>query len=145
MTKRDDQEPLEAFRSELAKQRAISKDRLALWGTNPGTEAMSKLCNLFPTLEGAPGTLPWDSMTLLRWLLTDGAVTAGSYHAGKFVLQVWNSRADYQQGARDSIDKGGLSMEEAVFTPFNIVDALATWDDAHTRAFLTWANTPFWP
>jgi hypothetical protein len=145
MTKDDDLEPLNAFRSEMAKQRSISADRLALWGSNPGQQAMSKLCSLFPTLQGSPGTEPWDSLRLLRWLLTDGAVTTGSYHAGKFVLQVWNSRADYQQGARDPIDKGGLGIEDAVFTPFNVVDALAAWDDAHTKAFLTWVHTPFWP
>lgn len=143
----DDEERMihQAVREELAKQRVISERRKTLWGDAPGQNAMANLCTLFPSLRGVPGTDPWDSMLLLRWLLTSEAVTTGSIHAAKFVLQVWNSRADYQQGARDDVQDGGLGLHDAVFTPFNVVEALAAWDGLHTKAFLTWAETPFWP
>lgn len=141
---RDDEEAKRRFFDDLDKQRAIAADRSALWGADRNV-SMVRLCQSFPTLRGAPGTDPWDPMALLRWIL-GGAATSGNTHAVKFVLQVWNSRVDWQQIARAPADSEheGLGIKDAVLSPFNVVDALAVWDDEHTQAFLKWAHTPFW-
>lgn len=128
----------------IERARALEADRKTTWGDD-NRVAMTRLCNLFPTLVGVPGTDPWTPHELLRWLLTSGGPTSGSVHAAKFVLQVWNSAADWQALARAPVEDDGLGIDDARLTPFNVVAALGTWDHEHTSAFLRWAYTPFWP
>lgn len=121
-----------------------TQQRDALWGKDYRTR-MTRLCWSFPTLVHADGVNPWDPERFLRWLLTSGAPGSGARHAAKFVLQVWNSSTDWGLWARTSPEKDGLGIEGAELAPFNVVDALAVWDQDHADAFRTWVHLPFWP
>lgn len=140
----EDAEALEQAAAEIEKQAAIQADREQIWGKDMKI-AMSRLCAKFSTLAGAPGTDPWDPVRLLQWILTNGAATSGNTHAVKFVLQVWNPSIDWAALARAPKAEEGLGLERAEFAPFNVVNALGTWDDAHTRAFLAWRTRRFGP
>jgi hypothetical protein len=140
-----EREALQQLEHEYKLEAARRADRTQLWGDQGNRVAMERLCALFPTLRGVPGTSPWDAMHLLTWLVTSEAPTSGSRHAAKFVLQVWNSGDDWQEWARLPKDQDGLGIEDAVLQPFNAVAALAVWDEAHAKAFRTWVHTPFFP
>jgi len=114
------------------------------WGEDTA-QAMTRLCRAFPTLRGAPGSEPWDALPFLHWLCTSAAVTPACYHAGKFVLQIWDAVEDWQAVARATIEEGGLGLSEVDLEPFNIVAARARWDEDHTAAFASWIALPFWP
>lgn len=139
-----EREASEQIRAEIELAHARAADKQALWGSDMHV-AMSKLCKMFPTLVGAPGTEPWDAMRLLNWLLTSGARTSGNTHAVKFALQVWNSTTDWQEWARKPVEEEGLGLDEVDVSPFNVANALSVWDEAHAKAFRTWVHTPFWP
>jgi hypothetical protein len=111
----------------------------ALWGSDM-EQAMTRLCQSFPSLARIDCIDPWDATALLRWLCTSGAVTGGSRHAAKFVLQVWNSGADWQAIARKQLNDEELTLE-----PFNVVHAFGVWDEAHAAAFRVWVELPFFP
>ena len=130
---------LNGVAGELELARARSAATAERWGTEP-EERMRRLCASFPTLRGAPGTDPWDALRLVEWLCTSGAVTTGSRFAGQFVLQVWNPTTDWGAQAKVS-----LGLTEVALPPFNVVLALAHWDDDHEGAFRAWAELPFWP
>jgi hypothetical protein len=89
-------------------------------------QRMSGLALSFPGLVGAPGTLPFDAEALDAWAAA-GGIGNGSQHAARFVLSVWNYRAERAAG------------------PFNAVHALGVWDADHRAAFLAWAQDPWWP
>jgi hypothetical protein len=126
-----------------AQQRAVV-ERWGAGGVAAGGR-MTRLCNAFPTLRGVPGTDPWNAMRFLEWLCASGAVTGGSRHAGRFVLQVWNASDDWGALAGAPVAEGGLGLKGVELLPFNVVDALASWDSDHTRAFRDWVELPFWP
>lgn len=87
---------------------------------------MSDLAAGFPTLERAPGVRPFDPEALDAWAA--GPVPgAGALHAARFMLTLWNNRVAWSAG------------------PFDAVEALAAWDQAHRAAFLRWARSPWWP
>ena len=109
-----------------------------VWGTGPA--AMEKLCAMFPTLRDAEGTSPWDADKLLRWLCTSSAVTAGGDCAARFVLQVWNSTAEWKYVAAEHDIDGAEAAR-----PFNVVEAMGRWDDEHQAAFRAWVEMPFFP
>lgn len=84
----------------------------------------------FPTLLDAPGfdTDDFDAWAFAEWA-TGPAPSHGARCAAQFVLGVWNpgSYPDY-----------GLP-------PFDIHEALGTWDDQHRQPFAGWCAAPFWP
>lgn len=95
---------------------------------------MEQLMRLFPSLDSvADQLLPhgWesnDSAGNLEWWSTScPGRTTGSLHAARFILSVWNPGVDWKCGR------------------FYVTEALGCWDDAHRRAFLTWASNPWWP
>lgn len=87
----------------------------------------------FPSLERATfykkagDTFNFDAVRLNRWVRTFPGVTAGSLMAGRFILQVWNPHTKWTAGR------------------FNVVEAFQRWDEAHRRAFMAWAQEPWWP
>ena len=129
---------------ELELQRAKVAATKEKWGAD-GNERMARLCRTFPTLRGVPGTEPWNAMHFLDWLCTSPAVTTGSDHAGRFVLQVWNPGTNWAELAMKSPADEGLGLKGIELEPFNVVQALAVWDSDHERAFLEWCALPFWP
>jgi hypothetical protein len=90
---------------------------------------MSALALSFPELarhgSPAPGVDPWDPAALEEWSCgpTPGS---GALAAARFVLGVWNVRAEWRCG------------------PFTLAD-FGAWDLAHREAFLAWARAPWWP
>lgn len=131
---------------EQARTKRAAVDKL--WGNGGSAERMSRLCETLPTLRGVPGTRPWDAMALLRWLCTSGAVTSGSGHAARFVLQVWCADQDWAALATAPESEQGLGLradEMRAIEPFNPVAALAVWDWSHSAAFVMWCQLPFWP
>ena len=89
-------------------------------------EHITLLARSFPTLaRQADGLAPWDADELDRW--TCGPVPgSGALHAARFVLAVWRD-APWECG------------------PFDVVSAMAAWDEHHRAAFLAWAAEPWWP
>ena len=81
---------------------------------------ISALAESFPSLRGRPGVSPFN-FDLLHDQLSQGWITGGSRFAIQFILSVWNSDEN----------------------PFNVVQALNVWDEAHTHAFLAWAMEPW--
>lgn len=132
------------FIDDLEEQRRKQAATRERWG-NDAAERMRRLCRAFPSLRGVPGADPWDAMHLLAWLCTSGAVTTGSRHAAKFVLQVWNNSTDWAELARKPTAEEGLGLADVEFEPFNAVQALAVWDTEHDNAFRAWCELPFWP
>jgi hypothetical protein len=106
-----------------------------------GREAMVVLCWLFPSLQGVPGANPWEPAELLNWLANSGAPTAAGRHAARFVLQVWNSSANWVQVARAEGVKNATRLRH----PFNLAEAWASWDEPHRAALLAWLDNPFHP
>lgn len=88
---------------------------------------LTALALTFPTLKnpGLRGIEPFDADLLIRDL-RNPAHTNASRHAVRFVLDVFNDR----------IASGGKHFEA--------VSALASWDATHHRAFLAWAEAPWW-
>ena len=104
-------------------------------------EAMTALCQRFPTLRDADGVDPWDPLTLLRWLCTSPAVTGGGEVAARFVLSIW-SEDDWHAVA---LEHGFVKPDSTYPRPFNVREAFGRWDNAHVQAFLSWINDPFFP
>jgi hypothetical protein len=84
------------------------------------------LATSFHGLRTAPGTWPWDALRLDSWA-AGPAPGRGAFCAAKFVLAVWNPRAQWECGR------------------FDLMEALACWDAEHHAAFLEWAREPWWP
>ena len=51
---------------------------------------------------------------------------SGAHHAARFILAVWNNDA------------------EGTCDRFDVIEALAIWDEEHRAAFLAWAKNPWW-
>jgi len=88
---------LATIAAERDAQMTYEARRRALWG-KPGPEAMTRLANLFPTLQTADGVAPWNAMAFLEWLCGP-APSSGARWAGLFVLGVWNN-TDWSAAAR---------------------------------------------
>lgn len=129
-TLRGDEEHLRRIVAEMEAER----ERRARWPEN-GSEAMTVLGEMFPSMRGVPGVKPWNAMALVDWL-NSGAPTSGSWHAAMFLLHVWNIDTDWR--------KEGLKAR-AGYGRFNLGRAMASWDDAHRRACLAWVEAPFFP
>lgn len=58
------------------------------------------------------------------------------------------SAKEYERKPRSVSDSEVEKVLEewlARFHPFNVTDAISSWDQAHRQAFLTWCEFPFWP
>jgi hypothetical protein len=71
----------------------------------------------FPSLEKAPGIMPWNPNQLDIWACELGR-DRQSLFAAQFILDRWNPRFDWECGK------------------FDPKMALAFWDKVHRRAFL---------
>lgn len=70
------------------------------------------------------GLKPWDA------LLADRGVAGrsdGEKEVLRFLLGVWDPGTEWQAG------------------PFNLFDALRTWDPPRVAAFQAWVREPWWP
>ncbi len=85
------------------------------------------LVESFPSLVGRPGVDPWNALELDRSVTHDGWRSGGNIHAVQFVLSVWDPHYTWEAG------------------PFNVVKAFQIWDMPHQRAFVAWAQKPWWP
>lgn len=111
------------------------------WGDG-GRDGMARLAQMFPTLRQAAGVAPWDPDALMRWASSSGAITSGSAHAVAFLLNVWNTRADWPAVASSEL---GIDPQAAEWFRFNCGEAIACWDSTHRAAFLAWCREPFFP
>lgn len=98
--------------------------------------AMSELARLFPTMQGVPGTDPWDVHKLMAWMNT-GAPTTGSWCAAMFLLGVWNPYTKWNQE--------GVKMRKGASGKFDLFVAVQGWDQQHMDAALEWVRNPFFP
>jgi len=98
--------------------------------------AMSELARLFPTMQGVPGTDPWDVHKLMGWMNT-GAPTTGSWHAAMFLLGVWNPHTKWNQE--------GVKMRKGANGKFDLFVAMQGWDQQHIDAAMEWIRNPFFP
>jgi hypothetical protein len=89
-------------------------------------DRMEILAQSFPTLRGVPGTQPWDPERFETWA-AGPAPSHGAFCAARFILAVYNSTDEWQCGT------------------FDLMEALACWDDQHRAAFLEWVREPWWP
>ncbi len=100
---------------------------------------MTRLAHLFPSMKDAPGVEPWDVDRFLGWACDARSdVTGVGFHVVRFLLQVWGCRTSW----RDVATSQGLDGSH--LEPFNVVQACATWDEAHRLAFLSWVEVPFY-
>lgn len=93
--------------------------------------AMSELCFSFHALRhlNPPGAHPWKPLALRAWLQGKGRVCSPSERrCAHFVLSVWNP-----------------SEATNILGPFDMFEALASWDDSHRAVLVEWARNPWWP
>ena len=113
-------------------------------------DPFTQLCRSFPTLLRAPGIYPWDPHELDAW--ASGPASHGGVYAARFVLAVWTGRMGKWSKSRKTPEKDSFHgcWRFNLDTnwrcgPFDVVDAMGTWDEVHRGAFLTWAQKPWWP
>lgn len=85
---------------------------------------MTELARSFHVLEDAPGLDPWEPCTLDVWA-SHPLRGESTRYAAQFVLHVWNAHHPWQCGQ------------------FNMMDALAKWDDRNRHAWQCWARAPW--
>jgi hypothetical protein len=107
--------------------------------------AMTTLARSFPTLRAARGIDPFDVETFVRWMATSGEPGSGAVYAGRFVLSVWNSSADWREVARDLLPKEDPGFLAERFGRFDLFEAAAVWDHDHRLACMIWLEAPFYP
>lgn len=71
-----------------------------------------------------PGTSSWDATRLER---NFPIASHGEQCVIQFLLNLWDPREKWACG------------------PFDVFDALATWEERPRQAFLAWASHPWWP
>jgi hypothetical protein len=135
----ENEEARAAYLAARALGEESAQRRRALWGDG-GAAAMTRLCNLFPSLRNAYGVDPWDSMKMLSFACS--GASHGALCAARFVLSVWNTVTDWNEEAHTA---GILTDEEDRLRRFDVFEALGVWDFEHHKAFLTWVRDPFWP
>jgi hypothetical protein len=106
----------------------------ARWPAN-GSEAMTALARLFPSMRDVEACDPFSPMALVAWL-NSGASGSGSRHAAMFLLNVWNMDTDWRaEGLKVRAGQGR----------FNFARAVASWDPEHQAACAAWLEAPFHP
>jgi hypothetical protein len=126
---------LDEIAASIEADRQRSARRAARWPADY-RQAMTVLAKLFPTMRGVPGTDPWNVEKLISWL-NSGAPTSGSWHAGMFLLGVWNPTTKW--------NKEGVRMRKGASGKFDLFAAFSTWDHHHIQAMHEWLAAPFWP
>lgn len=113
------------------------------------SQRMMALARTFPTLRSAP-LEPWCPEALDDWGC-HGACH-GAVHAARFVLAVWHGRMGFVGKPRPTPEKSGWRGIHRFpvdthwrIGPFDVVDAMSTWDATHRAAFITWASEPWYP
>lgn len=112
---------------------------------------MVKLCLTFPTLQRAPGIQPWNPEELDEWACS--AASHGGVYAARFILAVWSGRmgrlGDKPRKTPEKDNWYGhwrFNLDTHWRCgPFDVVDAMSTWDHEHKMAFLLWAQKPWYP
>jgi hypothetical protein len=112
------------------------------------SDRMALLCDTFPTLSRAEGVQPFDPEAFDAWAC--GPVPChGATYAARFVLAVWSGRTGKvgKPRRRESWDGEWRFPVDLPWRcgPFDIIDALSTWDGVHRAAFVAWARDPWWP
>lgn len=79
----------------------------------------------FPCLRGKAGIAPWDANCLDSWAAS-GHPSHGEKCTAKFILAVWNPDHDWCSGR------------------FDLMESVRVWDEPSRKAFLAWANEPWW-
>ena len=92
-------------------------------------ERMRRFLRSFPALKHAPGVEPFDPLKLDAWAA--GPCSHGERCTAQFVLNVWT-----HSSVTDEMWSCG---------PFDVLEALAVWDEPQRAAFLAWARDPWWP
>lgn len=104
--------------------------RVELIGTEPifcpKALRIQELALSFPSVRNPAGLDPWSPENLFLNGLSN--VSSGTRQALLFVLSVWNPECHQY-------------FEEP---PFSVHEALQIWDKSHRKAFLDWANDPWW-
>lgn len=144
------------FRRDACFGAACSNDRCPIHGdpaAMTNTERMAALACTFPTIlfwdgdQPAPGAWPFEPSRLDAWA-SSGRGSHAALYAARFLLAVWSGRTQrIVSGPRKGKD---AELRWSVETPwrcgpFDVVDALATWDQHHRTSFLRWAARPWWP
>lgn len=93
-------------------------------GAGAMEDRMLLLAASFPTLRGVLER--WDPQALDAFTCGP-APGSGAFHAARFVLSVFNAKAEWQCGR------------------FDLHRALWSWDAEHRAAFMAWARAPWWP
>ena len=109
---------------------------------------MTALARTFPTLDRAGGVEPFNAVRLDAWAYGPEP-SHGAQHAARFLLAVYVGRAfNRVVDHRPQDDRATfLFTIDAAWNcaPFDVVNAMGTWDAAHRAAFVAWASDPWWP
>jgi hypothetical protein len=84
---------------------------------------IDNMLSWFPSLQGAPGTAPFNAQTLDAWASTLPP-TAAARHAAQFVLSLHADRP-WRVG------------------PFDPVEAMRTWAQPELVGYVRWARMPY--
>lgn len=78
--------------------------------------------------------------------------SSGGIYAAQFVLAVYHGRIGRVSGRRKTPKKDEWHGEHRFNLdtwwkcgPFDVVEAMSTWDDYHRAAFIAWVNKPWFP
>lgn len=112
---------------------------------------VSNLARTFPTMHQAEGLDPFDPDVFDAW--AQKGLSRGAVFAAQFILTVWSGRAGRlsdkprKTPAKDTwhgVHRWNLDSHWRI-GPFDVVDAMGTWDAAHRNAFVAWAQDPWFP
>lgn len=122
--------------------RARGERKRKMWGgdTFASGEAMTRLAQMFPCLQGKPNTNPWTEEgidELLRWL---PVASHGEQVCARFLLSVWNTGTDWAKVAREKRIKGYKAARR-----FDLFEAMNVLSNEELRAILAWIECPFFP
>ncbi len=121
---------------------------------NPKTRntcRMTRLALTFHGLREAEGLAPFNAEEFARW--AESPLSHGAVYAARFILAVWSGRMGKlsdkprKTPAKDTwfgIHRWNLDSHWRV-GPFDVVDAMGTWDEHHRAAFVAWAERPWFP
>ncbi len=111
---------------------------------------MTALALTFPTLarsarQGTKGIQPFNAQALDEWA---SVCSSGERHAVAFLLAVYHGRVG-TYGPSKWVPKenkwGRRMLSHWRCAPFDIVDAMGTWDYDHRAACLAWLADPWYP
>jgi hypothetical protein len=86
---------------------------------------MAALVLTFPSTTSAPPARFCDANSFDRWA-AETPLSHGELVTARFLLAVWNPGHEWRFGR------------------FDMMEAIAVWDDRYRAAFIAWARDPFW-